>query len=74
MMRCPKCNNIMRKVPIKDHVWMGIDKGYCYTKIGEEYVCDYCVWKGDADPGLKLKEIIKKVNNENQNTDPTPAA
>ena len=53
---------------------MGMYKGYRYTKIGEKYVCDHCVWKGDAGPGLKLKEIIKKINNENQNTEFTPAA
>lgn len=26
-------------------------------------ICEYCIWKGDAGPGLQLKNIIKIHNN-----------
>ena len=54
----------MRLVPIKERVWMGVDKGYRLTKVGEEWVCDHCIWKGNASLGALLKEIIKKANKE----------
>jgi hypothetical protein len=30
-----------------------------------EYICPYCVWKGDAGPGLQLKQIIARLNGAN---------
>ena len=63
-MKCPKCDNSMHKVPIKEHVWMGMNKGYRLTKVGEKWVCDYCTWKGWSGPGARLKEIIKKDREE----------
>lgn len=56
---CKKCGNTMRETYEKQYMGMG---KYRQVKSGE-FVCEYCIWKGDAGPGKALAELIKEVNN-----------
>ena len=34
------------------------------TEFTKDGLCKYCIWKGDAGPGLLLKTLIKKDKKE----------
>ena len=55
---CPKCGNLMNRIPEKVYAGMGRYK----TVMSDEWECSYCIWKGDAGPGKLLRDIIKEAN------------
>lgn len=36
----------------------------CGNALSKDGSCSYCIWKGDAGPGLKLKQLLKEKKDE----------
>lgn len=58
---CEVCKNPLKVRPIRKQVHKGMGV-YRSVIVGHKEYCPYCIWKGDAGPGIELKTLIKQAN------------